>query len=211
MNYDKEKLKIVTWKNPVMLHWILNPALFINELILGQTFPKVTLIDKVYDRRYSRRTYIPCPHCGMVHDGIKWSVQNGTAFKNWFGYYCDNCGEIIPVQRNLISWLILIMTFPVWGWFKKSMKKSWFEKQPERFKNLNLEYPVEKAYRYVWFKMGLIFGICMYVTTIFIIPMISNEVITVRKILIGIPIWLFIGLGYGYFMNGWMNQNYKCK
>ncbi len=64
--------------------------------------------------------------------------------KNWFGYYCDNCGESFGTKKfNLM--VNIDLTFPVWGWFKKSMKKSWFEKQPERFKNLNLEYPVEKS------------------------------------------------------------------
>jgi hypothetical protein len=35
MNYDKKKYKIWDWKSPVILHWIINPGLVINELILG--------------------------------------------------------------------------------------------------------------------------------------------------------------------------------
>jgi len=27
------KFKIWTWKNPIMLHWIINPGLVINELL----------------------------------------------------------------------------------------------------------------------------------------------------------------------------------
>lgn len=60
-------------------------------------------------------------------------------FKNWFGYYCDNCGEIIPVQRNLTSLIVLVLTFPIWGWFRKTLKQNWLNKQPDRYKNINLE------------------------------------------------------------------------
>lgn len=34
----------------MMLHWILNPGLAINELILGQRVPKVSLEDKSVDK-----------------------------------------------------------------------------------------------------------------------------------------------------------------
>lgn len=40
------EFKVWTWKNPVMLHWIINPGLAINELILGQRVPKIILIEK---------------------------------------------------------------------------------------------------------------------------------------------------------------------
>ena len=47
MEFDKEKYKVYTWKNWMMLHWILNPGLAINELILGQRVPKVSLEDEM--------------------------------------------------------------------------------------------------------------------------------------------------------------------
>ena len=43
MEFNKEKYKIYTWKNWMVLHWILNPGLAINELILGQRVPKISL------------------------------------------------------------------------------------------------------------------------------------------------------------------------
>jgi hypothetical protein len=46
MKIDETKYKIWTWKNPLMLHWIINPGLAINELILGQRIPKITLVEK---------------------------------------------------------------------------------------------------------------------------------------------------------------------
>ncbi len=39
--------------------------------------------------------------------------QNRTAFKYWFGLYCTNCGEIIPCLGNGLSFLILVIAFPI--------------------------------------------------------------------------------------------------
>lgn len=206
MNYDKKKYKIWDWKSPVILHWIINPGLVINELILGQTIPKVMLIERAGKKPFYQRSLIPCPHCGTLHNGLKWSAENKTLLKNWFGCYCDNCKGIIPVQRNLTSIIILILTFPVWGWFRKSMRKSWLDKQPERYKNINLNVPEKKNSTKNWLKSGLFFGTFMYVSMIIVFPLIDGEVITLRRMLIGIPVWLICGLGWGYIMKIWMNK-----
>ena len=120
MEFNKEKYKIYSWKNWMMLHWILNPGLAINELILGQRIPKISLEDKTIDKPRIERSLVPCPHCDTLHDTRTWSIQNGTAFNNWFGLYCKNCGNIIPCLTNVFSFLILALTFPFWGWFRKS-------------------------------------------------------------------------------------------
>ena len=209
MKYDKEKYKIWNWKSPVILHWIINPGLVINELILGQTIPKVMLIEREGKKPFYQRSLIPCPHCGTMHNGLKWSSQNKTAFKNWFGYYCDNCKEIIPIQRNLISLIILTLTFPIWGWFRKTLKQNWLAKQSDRYKNINLEIPEKKNPTKNWLKSGLFFGLFMYVSMIIIFPLIKGEEITQRNLLIGLPFWLIGGLGWGYMMKRWMNKKGK--
>ena len=209
MKYDKEKYKIWNYKSPVILHWIINPGLVINELILGQTIPKVMLIEREGKKPFYQRSLIPCPHCGTMHNGLKWSSQNKTAFKNWFGYYCDNCKEIIPVQRNLTSLIILILTFPIWGWFRKTLKQNWLAKQPDRYKNINLEIPEKKNSTKNWLKSGLFLGLFMYVSMIIIFPLIKGEEITQRNLLIGLPFWLIGGLGWGYMMKRWMNKKGK--
>ena len=209
MKYDKEKYKIWNWKNPMILHWIINPGLVINELILGQTIPKVMLIEREGKKPFYQRSLIPCPHCGTMHNGLKWSSQNKTAFKNWFGYYCDNCKEIIPIQRNLISLIILTLTFPIWGWFRKTLKQNWLAKQSDRYKNINLEIPEKKNPTKNWLKSGLFFGLFMYISMIIIFPLIKGEEITQRNLLIGLPFWLIGGLGWGYMMKRWMNKKGK--
>ena len=40
MEFDKNKYKIYTWKNWMYLHYILNPGLAFNELILGMRLAK---------------------------------------------------------------------------------------------------------------------------------------------------------------------------
>jgi len=209
MEFDKTKYKIWNWKSPVILHWMINPGLVINELILGQTIPKVMLIEREGDKPFFERSLVPCPHCGTLHNGLKWSSQNKTAFKNWYGFYCDNCGKIIPPQRNLTSLLILAITFPIWGWFRKSLKENWLKKQPERYKYLNFELSEKKNTTKKWLKLGLLWGLFMFVFSIIVNPLISNVQITQKMILLNILIWLIGGLGFGYTMKIWMNRKGK--
>jgi len=209
MNYDKEKYKIKDWKSPEILHWIINPGLVIPELIFGLAIPKVMLIEREGDKPFYQRSFIPCPHCGALHPGVKYSTQNKTALKNWFGLFCDNCKGIIPIQRNLTSLIILTITYPIWGWFKKSLKQKWLDKQPERYKNLNLEIIEKKNTTKNWLKRGLLFGLFMFVATQIIYPLIENKEITQKNILIGIPFWLICGLGWGLIMKRLMNKKGK--
>jgi len=209
MEYDKTKYKIWNWKSPIILHWIINPGVVVSDLIIGLTMPKVTLIEREGKKPFYQRTLIPCPHCGTLHNGLKWASPNKTAFKNWYGLYCDNCSKIIPVQRNITSMLILILTFPLWGWFGKTLKERWLEKQPERYKNLNLEIPENKNTTKHWLKFGLFMGLIMYVGMTFIFPLIEQEQITQKSMLRGIPIWLIGGLIIGYTNKIWLNRKGK--
>lgn len=209
MKYDKKKYKIWDWKSPAILHWIINPGLVVNELLLGQTIPKVMLFEREGNKPFYQRSLVPCPHCGELHSGLKYSSQNKTIFKNWFGFYCDNCEGIIPVQRNLASLIILTITFPIWGWFRKSIKQRWLDKQPERYKDLNLEFIEKSISTKKWFKSGLIFGVFMFILMNIIYPLIGQEEITKKSILIGIPLWLISGLVWGLTMKWWMNKKGK--
>ncbi|MCX8020478.1 MAG: hypothetical protein N2747_08305 [Chitinophagaceae bacterium] len=182
-----------------MLHWIINPGFIINELLLGQRLPEIMLIEKDESKILTKKTIIPCPHCGTLHLGLKWSTRN-NAFRNWFGLYCDNCGKTIPCLINLTTLVFLGLTFPVWIWFKEKWKKNWLHKQPDRYKNLDLEHVPHPFEGYGWVKQGLLFGLYMYVFMILIFPLIEGEEITLRKILLGIPLWTIGGLIFGYLM-----------
>ena len=103
----------------------------------------------------------------------------------------------------------MILTFPIWGWFRKTLKQNWLAKQPDRYKNINLEIPEKKNSTKNWLKSGLFFGLFMYVSMIIIFPLIKGEEITQRNLLIGLPFWLIGGLGWGYMMKRWMNKKGK--
>jgi hypothetical protein len=208
MTYDKNKYKIWDWKSPLILHWIINPAVAVFELLFGIAIPKVMLIDREGEGKipYYKRSYVPCPHCGTLHNGLKWSQQNKTAFKNWFGYYCDNCSNIIPIHRNFLSLIVLVISYPVWGWFKESLKQYWMDKQPDRFKNITFEIPEKLKSNKFWMRYGLMFGLLMYVLNVILFPLAMDEEIRIIELIIGIPIWFLFGLGIGYMNRTFFNR-----
>lgn len=205
MNFDKSRYKIYTWKNWMVLHWILNPGLVVNELILGQRVPKISLEDKTSDKPRIERALIPCPHCETLHDGRTWSTENGTAFKNWFGLYCTNCNNIIPCVINVWSFLILAITFPLWGWSKKRLKNNWLKNQPQRFKNIDIEKLPNPFDKKAWVKTGLNWGFFMFIIMTFLFPYFDGTEITLKKVLLGAIIWTIGGLFFGFIMKLFFN------
>ena len=208
MEYDKSKFKIRNWKSAEMLHWIINPGLVFNEIILGQRLPKVMLIEKKSSKTFLEKTKIPCTHCGTLHSGLKWSTKN-NAFKNWFGLYCDNCGKTIPCLTNLTTFLLLGLTFPVWIWFKDKWKMTWLKKQPERYQNMDLENVQNPFEEYSWIKLGLFWGLFMYIFMVLLFPLIDGEGLSTWKVVLGIPIWTIGGIGFGYTMKLINGKNIK--
>ena len=130
--YDRKKYTVWALPHPLLLHWIINPGLAFNELILGQRMPKVTLIDKTLDKPLMERSFIPGP----------------------------SCGEIIPCLWNLTSLLILAATSPIWFFPVKYWKANWIEFEKSRYQNIEKEYtPHEKT---SWVKMGFLYGGLMW-------------------------------------------------
>ena len=96
--------------------------------------------------------------------------------------------------------LLLGLTFPIWIGFKDKWKKDWLQKQPDRYKNLDLENVSNPFEGYGWVIQGLFWGLLMYVFKTLMLPLINGEAMTLRKALIGIPVWTIGGLGFGYIM-----------
>lgn len=200
MEFNTTKYKVYTWKHFTMLHWILNPGLAFNELVLGQRVPKVTLEDRTSDKPRYERTYVPCPHCKTLHDGRTWSLQTGTAFKNWFGLYCPTCSHIIPCLTNATSFLVLALTFPLWGWFRMPLEGRWLEAQPKRYKNLQPEAVANPFDNRKWIVNGLIWGLVMFIVMNFLFPFFTHDLITWKGVLTSLPIWAIGGLGFGFMV-----------
>ncbi len=196
MSFDKSKYKVWTWKNPLVLHWIINPGLAFNELLLGQRVPKITLIEKDSKKPLAERTFVPCPYCGTLHSSLKWTPQNNTAFKNWFGLYCDNCHKIIPCVRNLTSLVVIVLTFPVWYWFKDRWKQDWLKTQEVKFsKPLVLTQPEFK-----WWYVGLRFAFFMFVITSLFNYVFFREEFTWKSLFLDSVSWIIGGLIFGIVM-----------
>jgi len=199
VQYDSSKYTIWTWKNPIQLYSRLNPLLVFNELIFGKRVPKILLLEKYPSKSTPKKNLVPCPHCGTMHPSSKWSNRN-NAYKNWFGLYCDQCGKIIPCPWNFTSILLLGITFPIWIWFVKSWKAKWLKQQPTRYLNLKLDESSNPYDGLGWLTFGLFWGISMYFFSVFLFPYFSGEAIQIKKVLVGIPMWLICGLGMGYAM-----------
>ena len=182
------------------LHWILNPGLFILEIFFGIRVPKIVLVEKDKTKTRFERTYYPCPHCGHHHDSRTWSPQNRTHFKNWFGLYCNNCGDVIPCHKNIVTAILYALSYPVRILFQDKLKKQWLAKQPSRYQDLDLgtvRNPFDKGR---WFYTGMGWAIFMYILMELIFPYFDGEIYEAKKLLVGAVIWFVAGLLFGYTM-----------
>ncbi len=195
MEFDKEKYTVWKLPHPMLLHWVLNPGLVFNELILGQRIPKVMLIDKTSDAPLVERQYIPCPECNALNDGRLWS--KGNSFGHWFGYVCPECQGKIPCLWNITSLILLALTFPVWIWLKIFGEKKWLEIEQTRFAEILPGDSLEEK-NFPWLKMGLMYGIIMF--GIMVLPGIYLNHFAPGTIVLQAVLWLCAGLAFGWFM-----------
>jgi len=208
--YDRSKYTIWVLPHPLLLHYILNPGIAFNELILGQRIPKVTLIDNTIDKPLMERAFIPCPSCGELHDARLWAKKN--AFGHWFGYVCPTCGEIIPCLWNITSLLIIIITSPLWYFPVKLWKKNWIEFEKSRYKNASTEYtPHEKT---PWVKMGALFGGLMWLF-FGLAPQVYNFIVwksfNWQFLMSTAFIWAIAGFAFAAMMYIWLGLRPKHK
>lgn len=56
-----------------------------------------------------------------------------------------------------------------------------------------------------WVKVGFSWGVSMFVIMTFIWPLIDGEEITLKRVLIAIPIWTIAGFAFGFTLK----KNYK--
>ena len=107
----------------------------------------------------------------------------------------------------MTSLIVIILTYPIWIWFVKRWKKNWINKQPARFENINLEEITHDNTS--WLKTGISWGAIMFILMTNVNPLIAGKEITLIMILIGIPLWIVAGLGFGYSMKYWMGKHTK--
>ncbi len=151
-----------------MLFWRFFPPLAINEILLGQRIPSLSLLRKGMDRK--RGYEVPCPHCGAVHSGDLWA--RSRAFGNWFGLYCPCCGGTIPCLWNITSLAFLGLTSPLWYFFRRPLYRGWLKWQQKRFSTGNTPEPEPQ---YLFWKLGLFFWLAMFLLVEIILPLMKGE------------------------------------
>jgi uncharacterized protein (TIGR02996 family) len=81
-------------RNPVVLHWIVNPGLAFNELVLGQRVPATILVC-----RGCVAGSVRCLACRRLQPITVWNKPMGY----WHGLHCPDCGSPVPLLRNLLA------------------------------------------------------------------------------------------------------------
>ena len=195
MNFDKDKYKVWQLPHPMVLHWILNPGLAINELILGQRLPKVMLVDKTSDAPLMERQYVPCPECNALTDARVWGGSRSKG--HWFGYVCPECNGRIPCLWNLTSLVLLALTFPLWIWFKGSAEKKLLEREKQRLAQIDMDN-LSISSQTSFLKMGITFGVL-----IFFVELVRDSLekdLTLEVVGMNAVVSAFGGLVFGLLM-----------
>jgi hypothetical protein len=179
----------------MLLHWILNPGLLVNELIFGQRIPKVTLIDKTSTEALVYRQYIPCPSCGAINSARYWS--KGNAMGHWLGLVCPQCGEKIPCLMNVFSIVVLVLLAPLYFLAKKFLEPQWLAWERQRFPNL-ASSDTAQAKKVSWIRMGTSYGVIMFVVMTF--PKILRHELSANQVVMQVLVWLAAGAVFGTVM-----------
>lgn len=207
--------KFTRWAlpHPLILHWILNPGVAFNEIVLGQRLPKIQLICEDCDSSLIERSYVPCPSCREMHLGRLASGKRG--FGNWRGLACPSCKEPIPCIWNVFSLLILGVTFPLWFLpyflhFRNQPLRPLF--QLEDGKPPTVKAPTTKK----WIFMGAAWGSLMWLF-MSALPLLtesdrtSGRRVAIVATLIGLPLWTLGGLAFGFLMWFFLGRTGKKK
>jgi hypothetical protein len=200
MQYDKNRFEIWELPHPLILFWVLFPALIFNELILGQRQPKVSLIDKKSDKPWAERCYIPCPHCETLNDARLWAKWNG--FGNWFGFVCPSCHQVIPCLWNIFSLAVLAITLPLWYFPARFFRRRWLEIEKKRLAKV-LERPLIQAKSMHWLLMFLIVfvsGVSMWVMLVIFEVLWEGREWDLKTMLESLPICIITSFVCGLIM-----------
>ena len=192
--------KVSKFPYPLVLHYILNPGIAINEILLGQCLPKVTLYCQTCQLPLFERTYVPCPHCRSMNNGLLWS--NRRAFGSWLGYICPNCRRRIPRLWNLFSIVILIIFAPIWYFPYQSFYKHNYRTADNNLEDLEASN-TWRPNRKTWITMSIGFGFSMWLI-LGLIPaitgFINTKTFSLSSLLVEAVVCSLTGLCFGIVM-----------
>lgn len=99
--------RTMAWWNVLILHWLINPGLAVNEVFLGQRIPSRILTCRRCMGMASQ--FCQCPGCSRFHHLKIWEK---VPFGNWLGLVCPDCGVSIPCYKNFTSRILLFLALP---------------------------------------------------------------------------------------------------
>lgn len=105
LNTSNSLVRLSLW------HWVINPALAVNEVLLGQRIPARMFVCKSCEVSMPDRCYVHCSGCDRFHQSRLWSGAN--ALGHWLGYFCPDCGANIPCLRNWTTTGFLYICSPL--------------------------------------------------------------------------------------------------
>ena len=62
-----------------------------------------------------------------------------------------------------------------------------------------------------WVRSGLVWGGVLYIITMIAFPMLDGERLNTTKIIMGIPLWIVVGLTIGYLLKDRKKSKVKPK
>lgn len=117
-------------RHPYVIHWVLNPAGCLFEILVGARVPRVMLFCQKCNLPPDYGSYVPCPTCHTLHRGTLWIRL--SALGHWFGYVCPTCHAVIPCHWNVFSLIILAVTVPIWYLPARWLKPRWLRFEQRR-------------------------------------------------------------------------------
>lgn len=196
--------------NLMLVHWLLNPALVVNEIVLGQRVPRTTYFCIKCDAPLFLRQYVRCSACGKFHHGLLWG--RGNALGHWFGMFCPACGGRIPVLLNSFSLLIIVATcvlwYPLWLMFRVRWI-AWEQRRAarQRSRGAGQREPIKR-----WVLYGAVtFGLFMWAFDGVPRYLAGPERGNLTTLLLKLPIWLGAGALFGFIMKWILGRRHNFK
>lgn len=202
---DPSSLKRVRLPNPLLLHWILNPGLAVNEVVLGQRIPRLMLRDPAQPyMSFDTTGFVPCPHCGAVHSVQLWDRNR---FGNWFGLVCPDCEGVIPCLWNLTSRVLLVLFFPIVWLVRRAVRTELLKTQlaSVRAQRAALAKGVPPPARRTpgFWALAIAFGGAMVIGVS--LADATQGDLSGRKLLINLVVYSAAGLAFGAMMT-WLER-----
>lgn len=201
--------------HPMLVHWLLNPGLVVNELLLGQRLPRVMYLCLGCDLPWVLRQYIRCPSCRTMHRGLIWG--RGNAFWHWFGLYCPDCGARIPTLLNVFSIIIAAVFAPLWYPVWRLVRGSWIERERIRAQRMirtgkAQRVPVKRWILWGALGWGVPFWVLGTVYAYFRFPQAAGNLQKSGiKAAIMLPVCLLAGAGFGFVMKKMLTRRHRTK